>query len=150
MTVTYVDSGVLIFAAKGTTEAAALALPFLEDPNREFVTSEYVRLEVLPKPICFHNEAEVEFYNAFFDLSTRTIPTSVALLDRAMEEACKYGLSALDAIHIACAVFSGAEEIITSEKSSKPMHRTQSIRVVSIFPDEAAAANSGGATGPPQ
>ncbi|MBZ5509659.1 MAG: PIN domain-containing protein [Acidobacteriia bacterium] len=134
MTLTYVDSGVLIFAAKGTTEAAALALPFLQDPAREFVTSEYVRLEVLPKPICFRNEVEVEFYNTFFRLNTRTIPTSVALLELAMEEACRTGLSALDAIHIACAVFSGAEEIVTSEKVTKPMHRTRLVRVVSIFP----------------
>ena len=114
------DSGVLIFAAKGTTEAAALALPFLQDSNREFVTSEYVRLEVLPKPICFRNEAETAFYEGFFSLNTRTIPTSVALLELAMEEACRLGLSALDAIHIACAVFSGAEEIVTSEKITKP------------------------------
>jgi hypothetical protein len=135
-----VDSGVLIFAAQGNTEAAALALPFLEDPNREFVTSEYVRLEVLPKPICFHNDVEAEFYNAFFHLNTRTIPTSVALLELAMEEACRTGLSALDAIHIACAVFGGAEEIVTSEKSTKPIHRTRLVRVVSIFPVEPVPA----------
>ena len=132
------DSGVLIFAAKGTTDAAALALPFLQDPGREFVTSEYVRLEVLPKPICFRNEPEVEFYDAFFNLNTRTVPTSVALLELAMDEACKYGLGAIDAIHIACAVFGGADEIVTSEKSTKPIHRTQLIRVVSIFPEESA------------
>jgi predicted nucleic acid-binding protein len=134
-----VDSGVLIFAAKGNTEAAALALPFLQDATREFVTSEYVRLEVIPKPTCFGNQIEVEFYNAFFRLNGRTIPTSVALLELAMEEACRTGLSALDAIHIACAVFGGAEELVTSEKNTKPMHRTQLVRVVSIFPPEPAS-----------
>jgi predicted nucleic acid-binding protein len=144
---TYVDSGVLIFAAKGTTEAAALALPFLQDPNREFVTSEYVRLEVLPKATHFQNEAEIEFYNTFFRLNTRTIPTSVALLEFAMEEACRTGLSALDAIHIACAVFGGAEEIVTSEKPTRPIHRTRLVRIVSIFPDEPAEQN--GAPEPP-
>lgn len=126
----------LIFAAKGTTAAAALALPFLQDPTREFVTSEYVRLEVLPKPTCFRIEAEVEFYNAFFNLNSRIIPTSPALLELAMEEACRHGLSAIDAIHIACAVFGGAEELVTNEKTTKPMHRTGLVRVVSIFPDE--------------
>ena len=132
------DSGVLIFAAKGDTAAAALALPFLQDANREFVTSEYVRLEVLPKPTCFGNQVEVEFYNAFFRLNSRSILTSVALLELAMEEACSTGLNALDAIHIACAVFGGAEEIVTSEKTNKPIHRTQLVRVVSIFPPEPA------------
>ena len=125
----------LIFAAKGTTAAAALALPFLQDPDREFVTSEYVRLEVLPKPTCFRLETEVEFYNAFFSLNSRIIPTSQALLELAMEEACRHGLSAIDAIHIACAVFGGAEQMITSEKTTKPIHRTGLVRVLSIFPD---------------
>lgn len=125
----------LIFAAKGTAAAAALALPFLQDPNREFVTSDYVRLEVLPKAVWMGNEAEVEFYETFFKLNSRTIPTSAALLDFAMHEACKIGLGAIDAIHIACAVFGGAEEMVTSEKTTKPMHRTNLIRVVSIFPN---------------
>jgi predicted nucleic acid-binding protein len=137
LALTYLDSGVLIFAAKGTTAAAALALPFLQDSSREFVTSEFVRLEVLPKPTCFHLDAEVEFYNAFFSLNSRIIPPSQALLELAMEEACIHGLSALDALHIASAVFGGAEELITSEKTTKPMHRTDLIRVVSIFPDGA-------------
>ncbi len=128
----------LILAAKGTAEAAALALPFLQDPEREFVTSDYVRLEVLPKPTCFNRQEEIEFYEAFFSLNTRTIPTSVALLELAMDEACAHGLSALDAVHIACAVFGGAEEIVTTEKTTKPMHRTALVRVVSIFPDETA------------
>ena len=132
----------LIFAAKGTTDAAALALPFLQDPSREFVTSEYVRLEVLPKPICFGNQAETEFYNAFFRMNSRTIPTSVALLELAMEEACRTGLNALDAIHVACAVFGGVEEIVTPEKVTKPIHRTQLVRVVSIFPTGPAQQNT--------
>ena len=134
----------LIFAARGTTEAAALALPFLQDPNREFITSDYVRLEVLPKAQWMRNETEVEFYEAFFRLNSRTIPTSGPLLEFAMAEACRIGLNALDAIHIACAVFGGAEEIITTEKSTKPMHRTDKVRIVSIFPNaEDAQANAG-------
>jgi predicted nucleic acid-binding protein len=135
LTLTYVDSGVLIYAAKGTTEAAALALPFLEDHNRTFVTSDYVRLEVIPKSVFHGNVAETEFYNGFFRLNTRIVRTSDALLELAMEEACKTGISALDAIHIACAVFAGAEELVTSERSNKPIHRTERLRVVSIFPE---------------
>jgi predicted nucleic acid-binding protein len=143
LTLTYLDSGVLIFAARGTPEAAALALPFIQDPNREFVTSEYVRLEVLPKAIWMHNDPEADFYNAFFAINTRTVPTSAALLSLAMEEASNYGLSALDAIHVACAIFGGAEELVTSEKSTKPIHRTQGVRVVSIFPRDDQAVTAG-------
>ncbi len=133
-TLTYIDSGVLIFAAQGTTTAAALALPFLADPSREYVTSEYVRLEVLPKATFHGQTEEVAFYNLFFATTTRSIPTSEALLKYALEEACKTGIQGLDAVHIACAVFAGAEEFITSEKTNKPIHRTKLIKTVSIFP----------------
>ncbi len=139
MTRTYVDSGVLIYAAKGTTAAAGLALPFLGDPTREYVTSEYVRLEVLPKAIYHKNAAEEAFYRGFLGLNIRCVPASAALLELAMEEACKTGISGIDAIHVACAAFSGAEEFITSEKSTKPIHRTTLVRVVSIFPPEPAS-----------
>ena len=133
-TLTYIDSGVLIFAAKGTTESAALALRFLADPSREYITSDYVRLEVLPKATFHKRTAEVAFYNLFFTTTTRSIPTSEALLQYALEEACKTGIHGLDAVHIACAVFAGAEEFITSEKTSRPIHRTKVIKMVSIFP----------------
>lgn len=133
-TVTYIDSGVLIFAAQGKTEAAALALPFLGDPNREYVTSDYVRLEVLPKATFHKRTAELAFYNLFFATTARSIPTSEALLRHALEEACKTGIQGLDAIHIACAVFGGAEEFVTSEKINRPIHRTKLVKVVSIFP----------------
>jgi predicted nucleic acid-binding protein len=133
-TLTYIDSGVLIFAAKGTSAAAALALPFLADPNREYVTSDYVRLEVLPKATFHKRNAEVAFYDLFFTTTTRSIPTSEALLRYALEEACKTGISGLDAVHVACAVFAGAEEFITSERTSRPIHRTRLVKVVSIFP----------------
>jgi len=133
-TLTYIDSGVLISAAQGTTEVAALALPFLADPSREYVTSEYVRLEVLPKATFHKRTAELAFYNLFFTTTTRSIPTSEELLSYALEEACKTGIQGLDAIHIACAVFAGAEEFITSEKTNRPIHRTKLVKIVSIFP----------------
>lgn len=137
MTITYIDSGVLIHGAKGTTLAAALALPFLADPAREYITSDYVRLEVLPKATFYKKTLEIDFYNAFFATTTRTIPTSQALIDYALEEACKTGMEGLDALHIACAVFAGAEEFITSEKPTKTIHRTKLVKTISIFPPEA-------------
>lgn len=113
---------------------AALALPFLVDPAREYVTSDYVRLEVLPKCTYHKRTAEVEFCSEFFKLNSRIIPTSPALLEYALEEACSTGISGFDAVHIACAVFAGAEEFITSEKDTAPIHRTQKVKVISIFP----------------
>ena len=133
-TLTYIDSGVLIFAARGKTDAAALALPFLADPRREYVTSDYVRLEVLPKATFHNRAAELAFYNWFFTTTARSIPTSEALLKYALDEACKTGIHGLDAVHIACAAYAGADEFITSEKTNRPIHRTKLVKMVSIFP----------------
>jgi len=131
---TYIDSGVLIFASQGTSEAAALALPFITDKNREYITSDYIKIEVLPKAIFFKKKNEVDFYNTFFAMNVRCMPPSSALMQFAMEEACKTGMSGIDALHVACAAFGGAQEFVTNEKNTKPVHRTALVKVVSIFP----------------
>ena len=64
---TFVDSGVLITAARGSGESAYNALAILDDPEREFVSSFFIRLEVIPKPSYFNRESELSFYNNFFD-----------------------------------------------------------------------------------
>jgi predicted nucleic acid-binding protein len=133
LTTTYVDSGVLIYAARGLDEVANLALQYLNPAMRRFVTSDYVLLEVLPKAIFHKSDAEVEFYQGFFKLNIRVVPTSAELIKLAMEEGCATGISGLDALHIAAAVFGGAEEFITSERVTKPIHRTKRLRVISIF-----------------
>ncbi len=63
----FVDSGVLITAARGSGESAHDALAILDDPDREFVSSFFIRLEVIPKPSYFNRESELSFYNNFFD-----------------------------------------------------------------------------------
>lgn len=54
---TYVNASVLIYAATKPTAATFArrlrALQVLSDPDREFVASEYLRLEVLPIPKLF-------------------------------------------------------------------------------------------------
>ena len=62
---TYLDAGVLIAAARGKEPIAIRALEILDDPNRQFVSSIFLRLELLPKPTYFKNSSEVEFYEAW-------------------------------------------------------------------------------------
>lgn len=50
---TFLDSGVLIDAFRGSAALAAAAIRILNDRDRVFLTSELVRLEVLPKAL-FH------------------------------------------------------------------------------------------------
>ncbi len=45
---TFVDSGVLIAAARGNEDVARQAMAVLDDPEREFASSPLVKLEVLP------------------------------------------------------------------------------------------------------
>jgi hypothetical protein len=58
---TFLDSGVLIAAFKGAPQLREAALQVLEDPNRVFVTSPFVRLEVLPKAIFNRQASERRF-----------------------------------------------------------------------------------------
>lgn len=66
MIITFIDAGVLIAAARGRTEVSAEALAILDDPDRSFASSEFVRLEVLPKALFNRKSAEAEFYLEFF------------------------------------------------------------------------------------
>lgn len=63
---TYVDSSVLIAAYRGDDRIAKEALTILEDQQREIVVSDYVRLEVLPKPKYLGYTGEVVFMQAVF------------------------------------------------------------------------------------
>jgi predicted nucleic acid-binding protein len=48
------------------------------------------------------------------------------------EIAGTYGLAAMDALHVAAALQIQADEPITTEKPTKPMHRVREIQIVSI------------------
>jgi hypothetical protein len=63
---TFLDSGVLIAAFKGAPQLREIALQILEDPDRVFLTSPFVRLEMLPKAIFNKQVNETRFYEQFF------------------------------------------------------------------------------------
>lgn len=129
---TYVDAGVLIAAARGTEALSRNALDVLDDPNREFVSSIYLKLEVLPKAVYHKHLPEIELYEAFFDSVSRWANSLDTVLDGAYREACNLGLAAMDAIHVCASRSVGAEEFITTEKPGKPIHRIHFPRIISI------------------
>lgn len=131
---TYVDTGVLIAAARGEAAVAFKALDILDDPNREFASSMFVKLEVFPKALYNRNETESEFYETFFSRVMSWADSFDAIVHGAFKEACDSGLAALDALHVVSAVHADAEELVTTERLDKPIHRTRLIRVVSIAP----------------
>lgn len=129
---TYVDAGILIAGFRSGGAASGSALDVLGDPDREFVGSVFLRLEVLPKAAYHRNEDELAFYEAFFRRVVAWAVPMTEVIERAEWEAARYGLNALDALHVAAAVLLGAEELVTTEGPRKPIHRTTSVRVVGI------------------
>lgn len=133
MTRTFIDAGVLIQAARGETEIAERALAILQDENREFASSIFLKMEVLPKAVFHQNDDEIEFYNIFFDGVEYWATDLEQIVKKAYTECSKYGLGAMDALHVAAALSVNATELITNEKPTKSIHRTQSISLISIF-----------------
>jgi predicted nucleic acid-binding protein len=133
MVKTFVDAGVLIDAARSNLSLASKALAILSDPRRIFVSSPFVKLEVLPKAIYHKRVAESAFYERFFQSVSEEVVDYTAIVDKAQSISEEYGLSALDALHVAAALLAGCDELITTEKPDKPMFRLNlEVRVVAI------------------
>lgn len=129
---TFIGSGVLIAAATGNANLSDSAFNVLNDPDRVFVTSDFVGLEVFPKAEYHGNNDEVAFYEEFFNAAEQSVPASQELVSNARTEAKTYGLAALDALHVSAAKLSGSEEIITTERNTKPIFRVTGISVITI------------------
>jgi predicted nucleic acid-binding protein len=128
--ITFIDSGVLITAWKGKERLKALAI--LSDESRTFVSSQLVRLEVLPKARYHKQQFELALYDEHFRIVTREEPLSASLAEDALELASKYGLAAADALNLAAAIRLGASQFITTEQRTKPMFRVTEIEVISV------------------
>jgi predicted nucleic acid-binding protein len=128
----YLDAGVLIAAVRGTDEVATRAMQVLDDPDREFVSSAFLKLEVLPKAVYGKRQAEVEFYETFFTAVKRWAKTLPCIVAGAQQQAHAHGLGAMDALHVAAAIAVGAEELVTTEKPDKPIHRVTGLKVISL------------------
>lgn len=129
---TYVDAGVLIAAFRGDSIISRRAMEVLDDPSRELVVSDFLKLEVLPKPT-FHNRTEeVEFMNTVFESAAGNVPCDPAVTKKAIELASNYDMAPMDALHAGAAVVAGVDELVTLEKPSKPLCMVKEVKVVSI------------------
>jgi predicted nucleic acid-binding protein len=86
----------------------------------------------LPKPVFDKRPVERAFYQAHFDEAVVTQALDEQLGIAAQKLAEKYGLAAVDALHLSAALRSGAEEFYTSERPGKPMFRVKELRVISL------------------
>jgi predicted nucleic acid-binding protein len=133
VTRTFLDAGVLIAAIRGTPEIADRAMELLNDPERLFVSSDFVQLEVLPKAVDFRHTAEASFYRAYFASVTEMVPVSQALVAQASEQAQQAGLAAMDALHVAAARAGEATEFMTVEHPGKPLFRVEGLTVRTLL-----------------
>lgn len=123
MTLTYLDTGVLIAAFCGSDEVSERAMQYIEDENRAFITSDILELELLPKARFHAQQTEADFYGLFFQQAAQHVITQPAHIQRAIALASEYGLAACDALHAALAADAEAGEFITAEKPGKPFFR---------------------------
>jgi predicted nucleic acid-binding protein len=110
-------------------------MEILDDPERQFAASPFLRLEVLPQALFNKRTAEAAFYEAFFSTVSQWATDLNAIIEIALREASTNGVEAMDALHVAAATSVGAIELITTEKLSRSIHRTRAIRVVTIHPE---------------
>lgn len=128
---TYVDPSVLIAAFRGEGALARRAFEVLDDPARIRVVSDYVRLEVLPKPI-FHKQQEEEQFMREYCNAAEEVPSSPEVTNTAVDLASRYDLHPVDALHVASAVIARAAELVTLEKPGKPICKVREIQVTSL------------------
>lgn len=129
---TFLDSGVLLAAARAVSRDQERALQILEDVNRTFLTSPFVHLELVPKAIYHKKRLERAFYEEYFR-AAEWIRDLNRIETVAQSEAAKSGLAAMDALHVAAAHLAEADEFITTERLGKPIYRSSLIRVVYLF-----------------
>jgi hypothetical protein len=111
--------------------------PFLVQPRKfqsdpDFCASDFVRLEVLPKPFPFRLQAEGDFYEAYFALVTEMVEASPTRVRQAYAAAQQVGLAGMDALHIAAAKATGAEEFITTERPTTALFRVTGMTITSL------------------
>ena len=141
----YVDSGVLLAAARGVDEIAHRmartsgqgAFAVLDDPDAQFASSIFVKLELLPKAIYNRRSAEGQFYETYFAATDAWAEPTPQLAQTAFDIATMFGLSAMDALHVAAAIAVDAEEVVTSERASSPLLRVRMLSVRTIHPTDA-------------
>jgi hypothetical protein len=129
---TFLDSGVLIAAFKGAPPLRERALEILEDPDRVFLTSPFVRLEMLPKAIFNKQVNETRFYEQFF-ARAEFVTDLMAIFNLGEEEAARSGVGSMDSLHIAAAHLLMADAFVTTERPTKSVHRSSLVKVVCLF-----------------
>lgn len=128
----YLDANVLIAAWRGDEQSRLWARTVLDDPQRRFVVSDLVRLEVLPKPIFYRQSLELAYMQTIL-ASAEDVPIDAGVIRQALDLATRHDINPLDALHLAAAMRAGVDELLTFERPEKPLCRQTEVRVISLY-----------------
>jgi predicted nucleic acid-binding protein len=120
----HIDASLLLAAFKSKNGMHEKAMEVIKDPDRQLIVSDAVWLEVMPKPLYHKQDYETNFYREIFN-AAEYLKWDILSLQYAATLAMKFGIAAMDAIHIAFALDAKASELITAEKPDKPMFRAK-------------------------
>ena len=129
---TYVDSNVLIAAASRKGPFVSESLDLLDDAGREFVSSIYVQIEVYPYARKHRLPVELRFFDRFFDGVAAWPADYERVSGRAIEILSRFPISTLDALHVACAMDLGTDEMVTLEGAHKGICKTKLLDVITL------------------
>lgn len=130
---TVIDSCVLRAAFEGEDgEINERALAVLDDTDREFIAVDFVALETIPKPTFHRRQEQVLIFNTFFDEAPLHAEVSTEVTNLAIRLGSDYDIQPMDALIVSSAIISGADELITMEKPTKPMFKVKAVKVISL------------------
>jgi predicted nucleic acid-binding protein len=131
---TYPDATVILYVFSENKVRAQRAHAIFKDATRTFVASDYLWLETLPKMLYNKQGVQAKYTENLFSRS-KFVPASDAIMAKAKELASTYGLTAIDAHHVAAAIAGGADELVTFEKPCKPFFRVppEVLRIRSLY-----------------
>ncbi|QEP43378.1 type II toxin-antitoxin system VapC family toxin [Ectothiorhodospiraceae bacterium BW-2] len=136
----YVDSNIWISAVQGDSAVIEPIYTTLQAVDLQLVISDYVILEVLPKPM-FHNQREqAVILQQLFDLTEKVVISTTELLPKAIALAGQYDLTPMDSLHAAIAILAQADEFITLEKPTKPFFKIPELRARSLYTSTTTAS----------
>jgi predicted nucleic acid-binding protein len=131
---TYIDANVIINSFLDDQSLKARAKSAMFDSERDYLFSDYLWLETMPKMLYNKRFDQAATTLAFFEKAS-FVPASQQIIDKARELASKFGLAAMDALHASAAIVGGAREFLTFEKPEKPFFRipADELLVISLY-----------------
>lgn len=126
---TYLDTGVLIEAARAKGPRSEATLRLLRDSDRVFLSSPYLDLELLPQVIKHRVREQKEFLETYL-ASTERIEDWAVIFRVAFREASRSPVSGMDALHVAAAYLLKTDEFITTEKPGRAIYQNSLVPVL--------------------